>query len=67
MNSLLTKISFAKSFGKKFRKTLPLDYKKGNKHSHKNTHAIPLEVKDKLLKVGFIFNLEQKRRRLVED
>jgi hypothetical protein len=64
MNLLLNKISFAKSFGKKFRKTLPLDYKKGHKHSHKNTHAIPLEVKDKLLKVFKHFIKEQKGRGL---
>lgn len=48
------------SFGQTFRKNLPLDYKKGNKHTHRNTHAIPLNVKDKLLKV--IINLSSRKK-----
>jgi len=43
--------AFFASFGQTFRKGLVLDYKKGNKHTHRNTHAIPLKVKDRLLKV----------------
>lgn len=43
---------FARQYGRTFRKKLVLDYKKGDKHTHRNTHAIPLEVKDALLKVG---------------
>ena len=43
---LLTTVSFGlKRFFKKFRKNLrrdALDYKFGNKHTHKNPHAIPL-------------------------
>ena len=39
---------------KHFRKNLPLDYKKGGKHDHKNPHAIPLKVKDRLLNVKII-------------
>ncbi len=42
INFLCLNINFAKSWGKKFRKTLPLDYKKGDRHSHKNPHAIPM-------------------------
>lgn len=52
MNSITTRIQACfVSFGQTFRKTLPLDYKKGNKHSHRNTHALPLHVKQSLLKV----------------
>lgn len=46
------KAGFAKQIGQTFRKKLVLDYKKGNKHTHRNPHAIPLEVKDAILKVG---------------
>lgn len=38
-------------FGKSFRKTLVTDFKLGNKHTHKNPHAIPLKTKDALMKV----------------
>lgn len=56
MNSnLLTHITFGlKRHFKKFRKHLrtnALDFKFGNKHTHKNPHAIPLETKRKLLNV----------------
>lgn len=56
MNSnLLTTISFGiKRHFKNFRKHLRrdvADYKFGNKHSHKNPHAIPLELKRKLVNV----------------
>ena len=37
-------------FAQTFRKSLPIDYKKGNKHTHRNMHALPLKVKDDLLK-----------------
>jgi hypothetical protein len=32
-----------------------MDYKKGNKHTHRNTHALPLKVKNSLLNVLNIF------------
>lgn len=50
MLTLRLEASFAK-FAQTFRKQLPLDYKKGNKHTHRNMHALPLQVKDSLLKV----------------
>lgn len=58
MNSnLLTTVSFGlKRHFKKFRKTLrkeALDFKFGDKHTHKNPHAIPLELKRKLVNVCF--------------
>jgi hypothetical protein len=43
--------SYFASFGQTFRKNLPIDYKKGNKHTHRNTHALPFRVKDSLLRV----------------
>ena len=52
--SLRLEASFTIHYAQSFRKKLPLDYKKGNKHDHKNTHAIPLLVKDRLLKVNSI-------------
>lgn len=51
MNTLLTQIQFGIKRFANFRKRLVLDYKKGNKHDHTNPHAIPLEIKQKLLKV----------------
>jgi hypothetical protein len=51
MLTLKIQAFFAKKGGQTFRKTLPLDYKKGNKHTHRNTHALPLNVKSTLLKV----------------
>lgn len=48
--TLRIQATFAK-FGQSFRKTLPLDYKKGKKNTHRNPHALPLRVKDDLLKV----------------
>lgn len=56
--------AFFASFGQTFRKTLPLDYKKGNKHSHHNPHALPMRVKDSLLKVYLLSSLDEKRWRL---
>ena len=52
MNRLVTEISFGVKRFKQFRKKLVLDYKKGGKHAHRNPHAIPLELKQKLLKVN---------------
>lgn len=46
--------AFFASFGQTFRKTLTLDFKKGNKHTHRNPHALPMKVKDTLLKVFYI-------------
>lgn len=51
MNFLLTKLTFEFKRFKQFRKNLVLDYKKGGKHAHKNPHAIPLVLKQKLLNV----------------
>lgn len=58
-SSLNTKLiaSFSRKLGKSFRKKLPLDYKKGDRHTHRNTHALPLEVKDKLMKVPSSINI----------
>lgn len=42
---------FGRKFGRAFRKKLPLDYKKGDKHTHRNMHAIPMETKAALMKV----------------
>ena len=42
MNSLLFNIQYGVKRFKSFRKKLILDYKKGDKHSHTNPHAIPL-------------------------
>jgi hypothetical protein len=52
MNLLLTNIQFGLKRFKNFRKKLILDYKKGKKHAHKNPHAIPLILKQKLLNVN---------------
>lgn len=51
MNTLLTRIQFGLKRFANFRKKLVLDYKKGGKHDHTNPHAIPLELKQKLLNV----------------
>jgi hypothetical protein len=41
--NLLTTITYGVKRGfKKFRKNLTLDFKFGNKHSHRNPHAMPL-------------------------
>lgn len=53
MNSLTTTITFGVKRFKQFRKKLVLDYKKGGKHAHKNPHAIPLVLKQKLLNVAY--------------
>lgn len=45
---------------KSFRKKLILDYKKGDKHSHTNPHALPLELKQSLVNV-YSESLRQKR------
>ena len=55
---------FVKKGGKAFRKTLPLDFKKGDKHTHRNPHALIMEQKDKMIKVQPSDKVEQKRRRL---
>ena len=55
------KLNFQYKRFKSFRKTLPLDYKKGDKHTHKNTHAMPLSLKHKLLKVILILSPRQKK------
>jgi hypothetical protein len=59
IGQLTLKAEFGRKFAKTFRKTLPLDYKKGDKHIHKNTHAIPLEVKDRLMKSKKGGNIEK--------
>jgi hypothetical protein len=51
MNNLLTSVNYGVKRFKHFRKKLVLDYKKGSPHDHKNPHAIPLELKQKLLNV----------------
>ena len=52
MNILANKITFGVKKFKQFRKSLVHDYKKGKPQDHKNPHAIPLELKQKLLKVN---------------
>lgn len=59
--------AFFASFGQTFRKTLPLDYKKGNKHSHANPHALPLRVKDSLLKVFLIIIFRAKKAEIGKE
>lgn len=49
--------NFSRKFGQTFRKKLPLDYKKGDKHTHRNTHALPLKTKDALMNVFICFYL----------
>ena len=51
MNALTTKLTFGVRRFAQFRKKLILDFKKGGKHDHRNTHALPLELKAKLLNV----------------
>ena len=51
LGQLAQKIFYSVGFGKSFRKKLPLDYKKGNRHTHKNPHALSLATKDKLVHV----------------
>ena len=51
MNNLVTSLNFGVKRFKQFRKHLVLDYKHGGKHDHRNPHAIPLPIKDRLLKV----------------
>lgn len=53
MLTLRIQAFFAK-FAQTFRKKLPLDYKKGDRHTHRNPHALPLNVKDDLMKVLLI-------------
>ncbi len=63
--NLLTTITFGlKRQFKNFRKILKrqaLDYKFGNKHTHKNPHAIPLQLKRKLVNVMIIFKIRAKK------
>jgi hypothetical protein len=66
MLTLRIEACFAK-FGQTFRKTLPLDYKKGNKHTHRNTHALPMLVKSDLLKVWIMINNVVKTRWRLEE
>lgn len=51
MNRLVLNIEYGLKRFKSFRKKLILDYKKGDKHSHTNPHALPLEVKQSLVNV----------------
>jgi hypothetical protein len=51
MLTLKIQAFFGKKGAQTFRKTLALDFKKGNKHTHRNTHALPMNVKSTLLKV----------------
>ena len=60
MNILVTRLEFGVKKFKAFRKRLVLDYKKGNKHDHKNPHAIPLEIKQKLLNVSHFLSSQRK-------
>lgn len=54
MLTLRIEAYFAK-FAQTFRKTLPLDYKKGDRHTHRNPHALPLKVKHDLMNVYCFF------------
>ena len=45
MNTLLLNIQYGVKRFRQFRKKLILDYKKGDKHDHRNPHALPLEQK----------------------
>ena len=58
--NLLTTVSFGlKRHFKKFRKHLrreALDFKFGNKHTHRNPHAIPFDLKRKLQNVNILNN-----------
>jgi hypothetical protein len=50
--NLLTTITYGLKRGfKKFRKNLTMDFKYGKRHTHKNMHAMPLYLKQKLLNV----------------
>ena len=49
--SLRIEASFTIHQAQSYRKKQPLDYKLGNKHSHKNPHAIPMRLKDHYLNV----------------
>ena len=49
--SLRIEATFTMHHSQSYRKKQPLDYKLGNKHSHKNPHAIPLIIKDHYLNV----------------
>ena len=51
MNMLLTIVEYGVKRFKHFRKQLILDYKKGKRHQHTNPHAMPNELKQKLLNV----------------
>jgi hypothetical protein len=52
MNMITSRVQmYFASFGQTFRKKLVVDFKKGNKHTHRNTHAMPLHVKSSLLNV----------------
>ena len=61
LGNLTLQFNFGVKRFQTFRKKLPLDYKKGDRHSHKNTHAMPLPIKDKLLKVVLLSRLRQRR------
>lgn len=40
---------FRKSFGQTFRKSIGMDFKLGKRTTHKNPHALPMNVKQQLL------------------
>jgi hypothetical protein len=42
MNALVLNISFGLKRFKQFRKHVPVDFKRGDKHAHRNPHAMPL-------------------------
>lgn len=69
--NLLTTISFGlKRHFKKFRKHLrreALDFKFGNKHTHRNPHAIPFDLKRKLQNVFYRIIVVWNCRRLGEN
>ena len=60
MNTLTTKIVFEIRRFANFRKRLIHDFKKGGKHDHRNQHALPLELKEKLLNVSLSLSSRKK-------
>lgn len=58
---------FTIHFAQSFRKKLPFDYKKGDKHDHRNTHSIPMEIKGRLMKVSALVNKGSEGGKLEEN
>jgi len=42
MNSLVLSLQFGVKRFKQYRKNLPITFKNGDKHAHRNPHAMPL-------------------------